>query len=94
MNIVRVAAGRIGICKWERPTPAGTSDEPQVEKETDPAKRRELVRTVSKIIAEKAYGFGLFSRIRYHAWHPQVKGHAPNANFGLRPWPTVMWLDK
>lgn len=62
--------------------------------ETDPVKRRELVRNVSKIIAERAYGFGLFSRIRYHAWHPHVKGHAPNANFGLRPWPAVMWLDR
>ncbi len=62
--------------------------------ETDPAKRRELMRTASKLIAEKAYSLGLFSRVRYHGWHPHVKGHTPNANFGLRPWPAVIWLDR
>ena len=62
--------------------------------EPDAARRREIVRNASKLISDRAYGFGLFSRIRYHAWHPQVKGHAPNANFGLRPWPAVIWLDK
>ena len=60
--------------------------------ETNPEKRRELMRNTSKYIAEKAWTVELLYRPQWAFWHPYVKNYKPN--FGPKGDYWLLWLDK
>jgi ABC-type transport system substrate-binding protein len=60
--------------------------------ETNPEKRRELMRNTTKYIAEKAWTVELLYRPSWYFWQPYVKGYSPN--FGSQADYWAVWLDK
>jgi len=62
--------------------------------EVNPEKRREILRTAVKLINEKTYGVDLFYAPRWQAWHPYLKGYAPNAGRVSSYAFDNAWLDK
>lgn len=61
-------------------------------RETDPAKRRELMRANSRHIAERAYTVELLYSPEYYFWHPHVKNYRPS--FWSQADYAMVWLEK
>ena len=60
--------------------------------ETDPAKRRTLVRQAVQYINEQAYSLAMFYGPGFQFWQPRLKNYAPH--FGVNGWPiTNSWLE-
>ena len=59
----------------------------------DPAKRREIIRETVQYMMEHQYGIGLFTQVRYKAWHPVLKNFQPNWNILVPPLMEA-WLDR
>ena len=65
----------------------------QSRREVDPTKRREVVRTAVKIIADKAYNLAFVYSKSNHAWKPLVKNYAPH--WGTSGWPLLeTWVER
>ena len=68
-------------------------------KESDPDKRKQLIRqAVEYINAEAVWGVAIYNRVEYQFWHPYLKGYYPNrwgaaTAFGLYPIQDL-WFDK
>lgn len=62
--------------------------------ETNAEKRREILRTAVKLINEKTWGVDLFYAPRWEAWHPYLKGYAPNSGRVSRFAFENTWMDK
>lgn len=62
-------------------------------REGDTAKRRELIRQAGRMMADKAYSHGFYSRVEYSFWQPRVKNLYRNANAG-RLEATDIWVDR
>jgi len=60
--------------------------------ETDPEKRRELMRNVSRRVVEMAYTVQLLHPPLYGFWQPYVKGYRPN--FGSQSAHKFAWVEK
>jgi peptide/nickel transport system substrate-binding protein len=77
----------------------GKVDDPQLtpllvaqRRETDPAKRRELIRQAVRRINEVPWAFALYYGTAYEAWWPYVKNYAPNTAVDHRF--VFSWLQK
>ena len=62
-------------------------------RETDPAKRKELVRQAVRLINEGAYRISVYRAPEYQFWQPYLKGYAPNFGDIMVPQPDT-WLEK
>jgi peptide/nickel transport system substrate-binding protein len=63
----------------------------QSRRETDPAKRRDLIRQAVKLIATQAYSLSAWAGHQFQFWQPTLKGYAPN--FGINTVPqTDNWV--
>jgi peptide/nickel transport system substrate-binding protein len=60
--------------------------------ETNPEKRRELMRSTSKYIESKAWTVELLYRPKWYFWQPYVKNYRPH--FGNQADYWAVWLDK
>lgn len=65
----------------------------QTRKETDPAKRKEVIRQAVRLIGERSWQLAFNYKTIYHAWKPTVKNYQPS--WGTDGWPLLeTWLDK
>jgi peptide/nickel transport system substrate-binding protein len=63
----------------------------QSRRETDAAKRKDLIRQAVKLIATQAYSLSAWSGHQFQFWQPTLKGYAPN--FGCNTVPqTDSWV--
>jgi peptide/nickel transport system substrate-binding protein len=63
----------------------------QSRRETDPAKRKDLIRQAVKLIATQAYSLSAWSGHQFQFWQPTLKGYSPN--FGVNTVPqTDNWV--
>jgi len=62
-------------------------------RESDQAKRKDLVRQAVRLIVDQAYSIAIFRAASFQFWHPYLKGFAPN--FGTLGVPQAdTWLEK
>ena len=65
----------------------------QQRRETDPAKRRELLRQIIRYMTENVYVIGIANSAKYEFWQPYLKNYRPNVgSLGLPVYES--WVEK
>ena len=62
--------------------------------ETDPAKRKEIIRQAVQLINTEPWGLALYYEQGFQVWHSYLKNYAPNVAYPYGDIVTQSWLEK